>query len=750
VRTPRAQRTATGAQALAGRLLATGASACMVVLPLLAALSSDARAAGAPDPSRPALAQDLQRAKEDAQQRENAFLAGLDANLFEAQQALQGGQAARAIEQAERALTGAAYATNAAQAARLRARAEAILAEAHKAEQKARAAQQQAGMTDGRERAARSQAAELRQLRERGWKHIETGQYDQALTVADEMLRTEPGNREALFLRHEALRVAEQRGDAKALRAERRQLQEKILNQVKAESIPPKDIIPKLLLSGKDEPPARAAAAEAALPPWEQRLRTRLRDTITVEFKNCTIAEACRYLAGVTDTTILVDPVVAKAAERITLPEMTLSYEHVLRWICRFWQATFTLRDHAILVTTRGGLLDEPVTRDYDISGLLLPMRVVRSVFNGDVQLDETTGTRSMLSPVTATTEQGEERFSKEAIGEGWARFIRSTVAAETWDEPHRGKVAQEKAQYAIQYRNGRIVVVHTPEVQEQVAKLLDNFRKARNLQVHILSRFLQLRTDYLQQIDINLGSEGGALGFDSRPGASPSTQTSIFGTFTNDEQVSLVKGGVDAAGGLNLSYTHLNDWQVNALLHAVLKRRKGTLLVAPRLTCFNTQRANFQAVTNYNYVRSITSDNEPEIGNVPDGIVYDVQPFVSADRRYITLVLQPQMRTLHTPITTFQFIRPVPGFIGPERFVQVPEVELKSIATTVTIPDGGSLLVGGLAEATENRGYASAPLFNGIPAIKYLFRGWTEVEGRTSLVVVTTAQIVPDIFESE
>ncbi|MFW6163077.1 MAG: hypothetical protein ACODAJ_09930, partial [Planctomycetota bacterium] len=156
----------------------------------------------------------------------------------------------------------------------------------------------------------------------------------------------------------------------------------------------------------------------------------------------------------------------------------------------------------------------------------------------------------------------------------------------------------------------------------------------------------------------------------------------------------------------------------------------------------FNTQRANFQAVTNFNYVRTVSADNEPEIGNIPDGIVFDVQPFVSADHRYITLVLQPQLRTL-IGLTEFQYV----GGGLRERFIDIPTVELKSVATTVTVPDGGTVLVGGQAKVNEVSGMASVPFVYRVPLIKYLFRDWADTERRVSMVILVTAHIVEDTF---
>jgi len=727
----------------------------------------------------------LERSREEHRFKRVSLALQLELSLFEAQKALDAGQHGRALEHARRVVAGASYAAVTPQVARLCSRAEEIIAAAREAEQEGFARQRKNDLAAARKDAARDQASTLRTLRDRGWRYVEAGKHDKASKAAEEMLRIKPGDRQALVLREAAGRGRGGGEDIESLRAERKEAQDAILyEEIEKAMTVPEDITAKVVLPGERAPSRAVGLLDRSMEPWERRIREKLRERISVELKGATVSDACRYLSDLTDCTILVDPAVGRSSKRFSLPKMTLSFEHVMRWLCRFSGVTFTLRDHAILVTRRGGLLDQPTTRDYDVAGMLMPVRSVKHTVDAAVQAERADWRRVLAD--SRTVEEKDDPTSRGAIGNAWVRFIRSTVAPGTWSEPGEAGVLQEQRQYTIQYRNGRIVVVHTPEVQKQIEQLLNDFRRARNLQVHIFARFIEMRIDYLENFDIDWGldltreiphgidyleydngnivSQTGIYGatnapelFTSPPGLLQGTRYSVASVI-NEDQVG-VQNSLLPSGGLSFSWGHLSDRECNLFVNAVLKRRKGTLLIAPRLTCFNTQRANFQAVTNYNYVRSISSDNEPEIGNVPDGIIFDVQPFVSADRRYITLVLQPQLRTLlnksgfrnpddPTEGAAFEFITPLPGFFGPQRRVVLPVVRLQSVATTVTVPDGGTLLIGGLARAMEERGYSSVPFITGIPLLKYLFRETTDAEARTSLIILVTATIVPDIFE--
>ena len=701
----------------------------------------------------PARSQSLLKAlRDDRTSRERTQLRLLEHDLFNAQQALKAGKPDLARDHAQRVLTGAQYLGDAARAADLRTKAQAVADTAAKARDDARAHRQQHDLAASRRRAAHDHDQHLSALCKRGWQLHQDGKLDQAVAIADEMLKLDPGNRKAVFLRLQTQQAIDRLHDPKALRAERdARTVENLVQQVEREMTVPEDIAAKVVLRGKKDfgGPVGLPLARP-METWEQRIRAKLAEPVTVEFTRATVPEACHHLSQLVDCPIMVDPSASREGSQFSLPRMTVSFEHVLRWLCRFNKLTYTVRDHAILVTIRGGgRLNRPVTRDYDVSGLLVPTRAIKTTFDGGIQVDGHT-LKPIMEPKLAAAQSREPRFAKDVVGEGWVDFIRSTVEPDTWGRPAKGAVLQEGPRYTIQYRNGRVVVVHTPEVQREIEQLLNNFRRARNLQVHMLARFLQVEMDFLVNMDLDIGTgadpdnpDGFAI--DPNTGSLDDTHRwEVFGEIINDDEVASIEEGLNATGGLSLAYTFLKDEDsVNAFLQAVVKHRKGTLLIAPRLTCFNTQRANFQAVTNFNYVRTVSSDNEPEIGNIPDGIVFDIQPFVSADHRYITLILQPQLRTLIS-LVTFQYI----GGGVEEAFISIPTVELKSIATTVTVPDGGTVICGGLARADEVSGMSSVPFVAHIPLLRYIFREWSEAERRTSLLILVTAQIVPDIFE--
>jgi type II secretory pathway component GspD/PulD (secretin) len=105
-------------------------------------------------------------------------------------------------------------------------------------------------------------------------------------------------------------------------------------------------------------------------------------------------------------------------------------------------------------------------------------------------------------------------------------------------------------------------------------------------------------------------------------------------------------------------------------------------------------------------------------------------------------------------PITTF--ITPVfeGGAQGQPvpftQFIQQPTFTLVTIQTTVSVPDGGTVLLGGLKLLNEGRNEFGPPILSKIP---YLSRLWKNVGyGRdtSSLLIMVTPRIIINEEEEE
>ena len=99
-------------------------------------------------------------------------------------------------------------------------------------------------------------------------------------------------------------------------------------------------------------------------------------------------------------------------------------------------------------------------------------------------------------------------------------------------------------------------------------------------------------------------------------------------------------------------------------------------------------------------------------------------RPIVSADRRYVQVSLNVELND--------------PGATGNQ---PAPQPKTMTIENTVSVPDGGTVLLGGLKRLTETRTETSPPVLGKVPYVNRLFKnvGYGR-ESQSVLVMVTPA----------
>ena len=129
-------------------------------------------------------------------------------------------------------------------------------------------------------------------------------------------------------------------------------------------------------------------------------------------------------------------------------------------------------------------------------------------------------------------------------------------------------------------------------------------------------------------------------------------------------------------------------------------------------------------------------------IDTLDTGAVLNVQATASPDRRYVMMNLQPGVGRL-VAVNTFQFSGgPITG-VGAPGFVQLPIVQRQQIKTTITVPDGGTLLVGGQKLTFEKESDAGVPVLSKIPLLKRLYSSRAIIKDEQVLLILIKPQIL-------
>jgi general secretion pathway protein D len=371
---------------------------------------------------------------------------------------------------------------------------------------------------------------------------------------------------------------------------------------------------------------------------------------------------------------------------------------------------------------------------------------------------------------------QAEEAPQPYGTIEELLELVRTSVAVETWDDMGGTITAQGK----------NLVVYNTPKAQQEVTQFLDDLRAFAGLVVTIESRFLTVTDAFLRDVGVDFrglgGTNGGPLavlddvtsGLDDNAsaaldnsgpgvGSGGAALAPSSGFFFNDGADGDFRGRnenifstplgqmLSALGGGTFAVTYIDDFAVGMILRATEKADIREL-TAPSLTVYNTQRANLTVVNQISFVQDFDVEvaqtafiADPVIGVIQDGLTLDVRPTVSNDRQYITLELRPTIADLVVPIATFQTLLGASISIFAAQnpvTIQLPEVDMRIAESTVRIPDGGSILLGGLKDIDIQDMKSTSPILGDIPILSFLFSRQGKSQEIEHLMIVVTATI--------
>jgi len=403
-------------------------------------------------------------------------------------------------------------------------------------------------------------------------------------------------------------------------------------------------------------------------------------------------------------------------------------------------------------------------------------------------------------NPVAGTRNPGQTSTMEELL----IRLITNTVAPSSW--------AEVGGPGTIDYfpLGMALVINQTPDVQEQVQELLDALRRLQDLEISVEVRMIDLEEAFFERIGVdfnvnlltnpNTKSQQPQLvtqqfaplnfvnnfqGHDNiiglTPASSGGTNSSANSSFTSDLAIPITNssfqyaippfGGYPAIpgadGGISMGLAFLSDVQVFLFMEAAQGDKRTNVMQAPKLTLFNGQTSTIQIqdfqyfVTNVQVLQSggqvaYVPQNQP----VPVGVNLAVQAVVSADRRFVRLNLAPTMTNVASatvplfPITTF--ITPVfeGGAQGQPvpftQFIQQPTFTSITIQTTVSVPDGGTVLLGGMKILNEGRNEFGPPILSKIPYIDRLFKNVGYGKDTSSLLLMVTPRIIINAEEEE
>lgn len=228
--------------------------------------------------------------------------------------------------------------------------------------------------------------------------------------------------------------------------------------------------------------------------------------------------------------------------------------------------------------------------------------------------------------------------------------------------------------------------------------------------------------------------------------------------------------GGFDPTAGASFGFAILSDIETYFFLNAAQGDRRTNVLQAPKVTLFNGQQASVSDLSQSPFVISVipvvgdfAAAQQPVIIILSEGTFLTVQAVVSSDRRFVRLTVVPFFSNIGD-VDTFTFTgssttTTSSGSTGPvddttERdeetttitegtSVQLPTLSFVTVTTTVSVPDGGTVLLGGIKRLSEGRAEFGVPILNKLPYVNRLFKNVGIGRQTSSLMMMVTPRII-------
>jgi len=411
---------------------------------------------------------------------------------------------------------------------------------------------------------------------------------------------------------------------------------------------------------------------------------------------------------------------------------------------------TYAIKEGAVVIGPKASVKQKEYLRFYEISDLIQEHPDFKAP---KLALDELKGKNAGAGAIDLDLGGEETKASGKLPVDKLLELIKKEISAEAEGEG------------GVSILSGRLSARTSLENHLKLSNLLSQFRRASGLMVTVESRFLDIQDNFLEEIGVNIGNGNAnflpnnipdidGAGTSISPGwewVDPSGDKDVrmatignlsqpLGTKVNPFNLSSSGGGA-----YQLNVLKAERYQLEAILTGVAKDQEIRKLNSPRVTAFNGQIAHTLVVNQAAYIQDLEVNQtgvipviNPVIDVLNSGSILEVRPTVSHDRKYVVLEIQP---TLAERLTPERAVLQLSGnfTVVP---IELPVLSVTKIKTTITVPDGGTVLVGGLKREIANKAQLGIPGFLDVPFINLLFGRKGNSVLRSNLFVLINAKI--------
>jgi general secretion pathway protein D len=268
------------------------------------------------------------------------------------------------------------------------------------------------------------------------------------------------------------------------------------------------------------------------------------------------------------------------------------------------------------------------------------------------------------------------------------------------------------------------IIVIAPPPVQQTYLDLIKRLDQRRP-QVQIECTIVTLDT-----------SKGFQLGVDALHVGGFNSYTTLLLSSFGISEVDPDTGTISPVDGQGGTFALLSPENMDIVLRALATSSRSRLVSAPQLLVNDNGKGTLKSVAQEPFAEILdtnTTQSRTGLGGQKEaGTTITVEPHISEDD-YMQLTYDIELSS----------------FVGTARGDLPPPSQVNRVGSTVTIPDGYTIVVGGLSVRNMRESVDAIPILGQIPILKYAFSRTSKTNTDTTLFVFIRPVILrEDKFE--
>ncbi len=329
--------------------------------------------------------------------------------------------------------------------------------------------------------------------------------------------------------------------------------------------------------------------------------------------------------------------------------------------------------------------------------------------------------------------------LSAEEAAKSLSALLEIPVEKKDQTGPKKRRIAIEASP-----ANNALLVDASPGDFDTVKRLIEQLDQLPQ-QVHIEVMIAEKSASE----DYRLGVEMAAVEMPGQVGSTTVQGGSSLTESTADNLMNIIQSGVFPSG-MSVGLAHgsyinnegevVSSYPAMLNINAMKKQGDFKLLSRTSLEAQDNKEANVSIVNEYPILKSTiegagdSRDIIQNIDRIDVGIQLTLKPHVVPGGD-VQMDLKPSIQAVIDP--------------GPTGTQFAPTIAKREVSTTVTVPDGRTIVIAGLTREDQTETVKRVPWLGSIPILGLLFRDTVEQAEKTDLLIFVTPTVVGDITAS-